>query len=88
MLLEKLVASELECALEEVTRSGGTESGQEGSGTICSDCLSDSADEAFVVRDWVELDSGFDALWFADVSGLSLPGQWASLAVEAAASSI
>ena len=62
MLLEQLVTSELERALEEVSSGSGTEAGQQRAGTLLCDHLSESAEEALVVCDGVELDSCLDAV--------------------------
>ena len=61
MLLEQLVTSELERALEEISSGSGTEAGQQRAGTLLCDHLSESAEEALVVCDGVELDSCLDA---------------------------
>jgi hypothetical protein len=62
LLLEQLVASELERALEEIACSGGTEAGQESTRTLLCDHLADAAEEAPVVCGGVELDSCLDAV--------------------------
>ena len=61
-LLEELVAAELEGTLEEVTGGRGAEAGQERAGTLLLDDLAEATDEAAVVGDRVELDTGFDAV--------------------------
>jgi hypothetical protein len=61
LLLEQLVTAKLERALEEVSSCSGTEAGQQRAGTLLCDHLSESADEALVVCDGVELDSCLDA---------------------------
>lgn len=62
LLLEKLVTSELEGSLEEVTGSGWTETGQKSTSTLLGDNLLETADETAVVGDWVKLNSGLDAV--------------------------
>jgi hypothetical protein len=62
LLLEQLVSSELERTLQEVSRGGGTETGQEGTGTLVGDDLLDTAEETAVIGGRVELDSGLDAV--------------------------
>lgn len=66
LLLEELVAAELEGALDEVAREGRAEARQEGAGALVLDHLPEPADHAAVVRGRVQLDLGLDAL--ADVS--------------------
>lgn len=61
LLLEELVTSELEGALEEVTGEGWAETGQESTSALLGDDLAESTDQATVVGCWVELDSGLDA---------------------------
>ena len=61
LLLEELVTSELEGALEEVTGEGWAETGQESTSALLCDDLAESTDQAAVVGCWVELDSGLDA---------------------------
>lgn len=60
LLLEELVTSELEGALEEVTGGGWAETGQESTSALLGDDSAESTDEAAVVGDWVELDAGLD----------------------------
>lgn len=60
-MLEELVTTELERALEEVASEGGTDTGQQSTGTLILDNLAEATDEASVVGDGVELDSGLDA---------------------------
>ncbi len=62
LLLEELVSSELEGALEEVSGGGWAETGQQGGSTLLGDDGAEAADEAAVVGDWVELDAGLDAV--------------------------
>jgi hypothetical protein len=62
LLLEQLITSELERALEEVSSGSGTEAGQQRAGTLLCDHLSESAEEALVVCDGVELNSCLDAV--------------------------
>lgn len=61
-MLEEFISSELEGTLEEVASSGGTETGQEGAGTLLGDDLAEATDEALVVGDGVKLDAGLDAV--------------------------
>lgn len=63
LLLEELVSSELERALQEVACGRGTEACGERAEALLGDDLSDAAEEAFVVCDGVELDSCLDAVW-------------------------
>jgi hypothetical protein len=62
LLLEQLVTSELERALEEVSSGGGTEAGQQRTSTFLCDHLSESAEESLVICDGVELNSCLDAV--------------------------
>jgi len=62
LLLEELIAAELEGALEEVAGGGWAEARQESTGAFSSNDLADAADEAAVVGYGVELDAGFDAV--------------------------
>merc|ERR1712093_433930 len=48
LLLEKLISSKLECALEEVTSSGWTETSQQSTSTLLSNNLSESSDQTLV----------------------------------------
>lgn len=73
LLLEELVTSELEGALEEVTGEGWAETGQESTSALLCDDLAESTDQAAVVGGRVELDSGLDA-GRDGVSWLSLSG--------------
>jgi hypothetical protein len=61
-LLEELVTSELEGTLEEVTSGSWAETGQKSAGTLLCDDGAETTDETSVVGDWVELDSGLDAV--------------------------
>jgi hypothetical protein len=63
LLLEELVTTELECALEEVTGEGWADTSEESAGTFFGDDLAKTADEALVVGYWVELDAGLDAVY-------------------------
>ena len=63
LLLEKLISSKLECALEEVTSSGWTETSQQSTSTLLSNNLSESSDQTLVVCGRVELNSCLDATW-------------------------
>lgn len=62
LLLEQLVTSELECALEKVTGSSWAETGQKSSSTLILDDLSETSNETFVVCDGIELYSCLDAV--------------------------
>lgn len=62
MLLEQLITSEFEGPLEEVTSSGGTETGQESAGTLLGDDLAETSNESLVVCDGVQLYSSLDAV--------------------------
>lgn len=61
LLLEELVSSELEGTLEEVTSSGGTETGPDGAGTLIGDDFPEATDQTGVVGGGVELYPGLDA---------------------------
>jgi hypothetical protein len=61
LLLEEFIASELECTLEEIPSSSGTETSQKSTSTFLCDNLSESTDETSVVCDGVELYSCLDA---------------------------
>lgn len=62
LLLEQLISSKLECALEKVTSSSWTETSQQSTGTLLSNNLSETSDQTLVVCDRVELYSGLDAV--------------------------
>ena len=61
MLLEQLIAPELEGALEEVAGRGGTEAGPDGADALAGYHLAETADETAVVFYGVELYPGFDS---------------------------
>jgi hypothetical protein len=61
LLLEQLVTSELEGTLEEVTSSGGTETGPDGTSTLLGDNLAETTDQTGVVGLGVELYPCLDA---------------------------
>lgn len=61
LLLEKLVTTELEGALEEVAGECGSGTGQESASALVGDDLSEAADHATVVGGRVELNAGLDA---------------------------
>lgn len=61
LLLEELVAAELERALEEVAGEGRADTREQGAGALVGDDLAEAADQAAVVCDGVELDAGLDA---------------------------
>lgn len=62
LLLEELVAAELEGALQEVAGEGGAKARQERAGALALDHLPEAADHALVVYLRLELDSGLDAV--------------------------
>lgn len=62
LLLEELVTSELEGALEEVTGKGGAGTGEESASTLVLDDLAEATDQTAVVGDGVELDTSLDAV--------------------------
>jgi len=62
LLLEQFITSELECALEEVSCGGGTETSKKSSSTLVCDDLSEASDQTAVVCDGIELDSCLDAI--------------------------
>ena len=64
LLLEELIAAELEGALDEVAGEGRAKARQEGAGALVSDYLPEPSDHAAVVGGRVELDPGLDALGF------------------------
>jgi hypothetical protein len=61
LLLEELVSTELEGALEEVAGSRGTEASQESTTTLVGDDLPHATEQALVVGYGVELDPRLDA---------------------------
>jgi len=61
LALEKLVSTELEGALKEVTSKGWADTSPDGTSTLLSDDLAESGDHTLVVLQRVELDSGLDA---------------------------
>ena len=61
MLLEQLIASELEGALEEISCRGGAEASPDGAGALAGNDLAETADETAVVFYGVELYPGFDS---------------------------
>ena len=83
LLLEELVTTELQGALEEVTGEGRTDTGQEGTGTLILDNLAEATDEAAVVGNGVELDTGLDAVFGG--GSRSARNVWKQAAREAAA---
>ena len=69
MLLEQLVAPELEGALEEVSGRGGAETSPDGASALAGDDLPETADETAVVFCRVELYPGFySGFWDLSVS--------------------
>ena len=76
LLLEQLVSSKLEGALEEVAGSRGTETGPDSASTLVGNDLPEATDQARVVREGVELYPGLDAI------------EWISLAVLASLSQL
>jgi hypothetical protein len=62
-LLEELVATELERALEEVAREGWAYTREEGAGAFIGNDLAEAADHAAVVGGGVELDAGLDSIY-------------------------
>ena len=65
LLLEELITSKLERALEEVTRGCGAKTRQQRTGALLGDDLSDTTKETLVVCDGVELYSCLDAVWIS-----------------------
>jgi hypothetical protein len=61
-LLEELVTSELQGALEEVAGGGGTEASPDGASTLVGNDFAETADQAIVVGDGVELYPRLDAV--------------------------
>lgn len=59
-LLEQLVATKLETALEEVSEHGGSETSEESTSTFLGDDLTEATDHALVVDGGLELDAGLD----------------------------
>ena len=69
LLLEQLIASELEGALEEVSRRGGAKASPDGAGPLAGNDLPETANETAVVFKGVELYPGFDSgVWGLSVS--------------------
>jgi hypothetical protein len=64
----KYLPSEFEGTLDRVTDNGRTETGQESTGSLLGDNLSESTDHTLVVDLGLELDSGLD-----DINFLQLP---------------
>lgn len=62
LLLEELVAAELEGALQEVAGKSWANASEEGAGAFFCDDLAETTDQATVIGRWVELDTGFDAV--------------------------
>ena len=62
LLLEELVSTELQGALQEVTGEGRAKTGQESTGTLVGNDLAETTDHTTVVGDGVELDSRLDAV--------------------------
>ena len=62
LLLEKLISSELESTLEEVSSDCGSESGEKSSSSLRRDDLAESGDHALVVDGGLELDTSLDAI--------------------------
>ena len=67
-MLEELVTAELEGALEEVTGEGWAGTCEERTSTILGDDLAETADQALVVCEGVELDAGLDAVEWKGLS--------------------
>lgn len=62
LLLEELVTSELEGALQEVTGEGRADTSQQRTGTLAGDDLAEATNQTAVVGDGVELDPRLDAI--------------------------
>lgn len=62
LLLEKLISTELERALQEVACECWASTSEESTGTFVGDDFSEAANQAIVVCDGVELDSCLDAV--------------------------
>lgn len=60
LLLEELVTTELEGALEEVTSEGRTDTSQESAGALILDDLAETTEETTVVGSGIKLDTGLD----------------------------
>lgn len=60
--LEELVTTELEGTLQEVTSKGRASTSQESASTLILDDLAETTDQATVVGNRVELDTGLDAV--------------------------
>ena len=71
LLLEEFVTSKLEGALEEITGKGRANTSQESTCALVGNDFSEASDQASVVCDRVELDSGFDTT-MESVSSLGL----------------
>ena len=72
LLLEELVTTELESALEEVTGEGGTDTSEKGTSTFVLDDLAETTDQTTVVGSRVELNTGLDAVRRSIVSDVAL----------------
>ena len=77
LLLEELVTTELERALEEVAGEGRADTREQGAGTLGLDDLLEAAEQAVVVGDGVELDARLDAVGGLCVSR-ERSSRWAS----------
>lgn len=62
LLLEELVTSELESALEEVAGEGRANTSQQRTGTLAGNDLAEATNQTAVVGDGVELNSCLDAV--------------------------
>ena len=62
LLLEELIATELQRTLQEVTGERRASAGEQGAGTFILDDLAEATDQAAVVGDRVELDTGLDSV--------------------------
>lgn len=62
LLLEEFISAEFECALEEVASKGWACTGKESTSSLVGDDLTETTDQSAVVGDWVELDTGLDAV--------------------------
>ena len=72
LLLEEFVTSKLECALEEVSGGGRTETSQQSTGTLLCDDLTETTNETLVICDGIELYSCLDAVKMRCQSDISL----------------
>jgi hypothetical protein len=62
LLLEEFIASKLERALEEISRSGRAKASQESTSTLLGNNLSETSNKTLVICDGIELYSCLNAV--------------------------